>query len=284
MKKLNIILGIVLSLFLIFSVNTNSLATNVSNEIKEERSNNYLKSLSVEGYEITPEFNKNINTYYLAVKDDVTSVNVFAESEIESASIKITGNSNLNKAENTIKVVVTSINKKTKTYNIIVNKQKDNGLNLTSLNIKGAEFLEEFDESKYYYTAKYLSNTDKTNLEIEATSNIEDAQIEILGATDLEYGENLVTIILKSGDNTTVYEVLVDITVERTIVTETKSDKPIDKIIMKVQDFFSDSNKVIALLSVIAILLLILIISVIIKIIKTKRINKNKERLRSRAK
>ena len=43
-------------------------------------SDNYLKSLSVEGYDLTPEFNRQQDTYTIYVKDgSINSFNVFAE-------------------------------------------------------------------------------------------------------------------------------------------------------------------------------------------------------------
>ncbi len=285
MKKINIILVSLLIIFLSFSTVYTCFATSTVAEEEDLSKNNYLKSLSVEGYEISPEFNKNTSTYYLAVPMDITEVVVLTETEAPNAKIKITGNTSLTKTENTIKIVVTSEKGKTKTYNIIVNKQKDNGVKLTSLSIKGAELSPEFESSKYYYNAQLKSDKDFTDVDVEAVSNVDGASIEVLGNKSLEVGDNLITIIVSSGSNTTVYQVLVDVTVEKIVVTETKQEGNfLVNLWNSIKNFFSNKEKTIAFLAVIAFMLLIMIICVIIKIIKNNRINKNKERLRNRAK
>ena len=183
MKKSKVAIISILTILLLFVITNLSYATSSTSPEAEDRKNNYLKSLSVEGYEISPEFNKNTMTYYLVVPTSVTSVNVLAETESENATTKISGNTSLKSKENTVKVVVTSQNKTTKTYSIIVTKQDDNGLKLSSLSIEGGTFKEEFNESKYNYTVDVLSSKDVTDLKIDATPNIEGAEVEILGNT-----------------------------------------------------------------------------------------------------
>ena len=287
MKKINIIIPTILIFLLFFSVIIPSYATSETNNIEtitEQKNNNFLKSLSVEGYELSPEFNKNIETYYVAIPQDVSYLEILAETEVDNATLKITGNTNLNKTENTIKVTVTSQNRKTKTYNIIASKQKENGLNLTELTVDKGTLSPDFNSSTHYYTLDIKSDKEKTNLGVNAKANLEGTNIEVFGDKELEDGENFVTIVLQNGSNTTTYEILVNVTVEKVIITENESKDFINVFMKNVKEFFSDTSKVIAFLSVVAIILLILIICVIIKIIKNNKINKNKERLKNRAK
>ena len=88
MKKINIIVA-VLIIFVIsfFNFSFVEATENINNE-QDVKNNNFLKSLTVTGYELTPEFNKNITTYYLVVPEDVKEVEVLAETEVEEASIK----------------------------------------------------------------------------------------------------------------------------------------------------------------------------------------------------
>lgn len=58
-------------------------------------SNNYLKSLEIDGYEIT--FNKEINEYKITVKSDVTSLDIKAIPEDSRARVEITGNEKFKK-------------------------------------------------------------------------------------------------------------------------------------------------------------------------------------------
>ena len=291
MKKINIIILSILIIFFSVSIYDVSYGTSTAygtnettDSIKSDRENNYLQSLLVDGYELYPEFNKNILTYYIVLSTDVSSLDVTAEPEYENAKVKITGNTSLRNTENTIKITVTAENKTTKTYNIIATKQKDNGLSLTSLNIEGTDLSSNLDSLNHYYTFDYKTNKDSTDLDIKATASSDDATIEIVGNKGLGAGENLVTIILKDDKNTSVYEVLVNINVENILITEVENNDFFENIKEKVSNFFQDIYKVIALLSVIAVILVFLIINVIVKLIKNKKADKNRERLRKRVK
>lgn len=270
---------------LMITINTGNevKATNKSNsEANEERSNNYLSELSIEGYEISPEFNKFNQTYYVTIPTDVKSLTINAKTENEKATYKITGNTNL-KNESTIKVTVTSQNRLTKTYKIIVIKQADNGLNLTSLEIDGVTLHQEFDSSKFYYTAETKQSTDETTLNINATPNNADANIEILG-NKVVAGKNLITIILSTGNKTTTYQIEVDVTVEKTITTEIKNNSFIAKAKDYITEFFKDENKVLALFIAVAVILFLLIMIMIIKMIKKRKANKNRDNIKNRLK
>ena len=286
MKKINIIIFSILIIF--FSVSTYHISygtseTYTTNEttdsIKNDRENNYLESLLVEGYDLYPEFNKNILTYYVVLSSDVNSLNITAETENKNATTKITGNTNLKNKENTIKITVTA-----KTYNIIATKEQDNGLKLTSLKIEGNDLSDKLYSLNHFFTFDYKTNKDTVDLNVEAIANEEGATVEIVGNKGLESGENLVTIILKNEKNTTIYEVLVNINVEKVLITEIENNDFFENVKNGIVDFFSDIYKVIALLCAIAVVLIILIISAIIKLIKNKKADKNRERLRKRVK
>lgn len=284
MKKSKVAIISILTVILLFIVTGFSYATGSTTSDAEDKKNNYLKSLSVEGYEISPEFNKNTMTYYLVVPTSITSVNVLAETESENATVKISGNTSLRSKENTVKVVVTAKNRTTKTYSIIVTRQDDNGLKLSSLRIEGGTFQEEFNESKYNYTVDALSTKDVTDLKIDATANVENAEIEIIGNTGLEAGVHLVTILLKSGSNVTTYEITVNLSVEKTIITEVENNSFAGKIKTTVTDFFKDENKTLAFLIAVAVVLFVFVLILIVKIKNKNKAEKNRENLVKRAK
>ncbi len=294
--KLNItiITVIILSIFLTtitysttVSSNTNPNSNNINNELSEQddRSNNYLQSLSIEGYEIYPEFNKNTTTYYVVIPKTITSLNVLATPEIEDAKVKITGNTSLTKLENTIKVSVTAKNNRIKTYNIIVNKQDDNGLNLVELSIENANLTPEFYSGNYHYSTEIKTDTDYTDLIVNAKANKEDTEIEIIGNKNLEEGEHLITVMLKSGSDTTTYEISVNITKNNIITTVTEENKSFLQLATdKVKEFFSDSFRTIIFLSIIAFIILILVIIAIVKVVKNKKAHSNREKIKGRVK
>ena len=81
-------------------------------------SDNYLKSLSVEGYDLTPEFNRQQDTYTIYVKDgSINSFNVFAEPDNETAKIEGIGNVTVSAENGDLKVYTINVeneeNKKT---------------------------------------------------------------------------------------------------------------------------------------------------------------------------
>ena len=87
---------------------------------KEYSTNNNLKNLAVEGYELNPGFNKDVVEYKLTVDQKIEKINVIAEKEDSKASISGAGEKNLSLGENTIEVKVTAENGNEKKYKIIV--------------------------------------------------------------------------------------------------------------------------------------------------------------------
>lgn len=82
-----------------------------------------LTELSIEGYTLSPEFDKGIYEYKLDIADpSVTSLKVNAKSDEENAVIDITGNDELKLGENIITIIAKSEDgKEVVTYQIVVN-------------------------------------------------------------------------------------------------------------------------------------------------------------------
>lgn len=280
LSKLNkiIIIYIIATIALLSNVNATATKTD------DENTNNDLASLSITDYQISPEFNKNTRNYYVAIPTTISSVEVNAQAESAKSTVKITGNTQLTKTENTIQIVVTSAKGRKKTYKIIVTKQKENTLKLQSLEIKGATFSPAFDSSKYYYTAEMKINDDSKDITVEAVANNANAKVEVIGNKGIKAGENLVSVIVSNSSETTVYEILINATVEKTIISNVENNDKIQQVKNGVSEFFKDENKVIALLVAVAVILIIIIICIIKKISGKNKADKNREKLRKRAK
>lgn len=93
---------------------------------KKYSSDNDLSSLGVDGYVLSPEFNKDTTEYKLAVDQSVEKINVTAKANHEKASVNGTGEVNLSSGENTIEVKVTAENGNEKVYKIIVMVEDQN--------------------------------------------------------------------------------------------------------------------------------------------------------------
>lgn len=86
-------------------------------------SNNYLTTLSLEGYSFNQEFSKDKTTYFLTVENSVEGLEVNATAEDSSAKVCVYGNSDLQTGSNKILVSVTSESGAVRTYRIYVTKK-----------------------------------------------------------------------------------------------------------------------------------------------------------------
>jgi len=80
--------------------------------------NNVLSSLSVNGYSLTPTFEKFTSTYNLIVPNEISSVKISANSVDSSAVVEGTGTKSIEVGTNKINIVVTAENGDKRTYEI----------------------------------------------------------------------------------------------------------------------------------------------------------------------
>lgn len=83
---------------------------------------NYLETLSVDGYDFTNKFNKIRDTYFITIPEDVTSVTVNADPSDSSANVAVTGNSDIPKGRSKILVSVTADDGSVRLYRIYVDR------------------------------------------------------------------------------------------------------------------------------------------------------------------
>ncbi len=86
---------------------------------KEYSSDNYLSSLSIEGYNI--DFDKENTEYTLDVDEDVTSVNITANPNDDKANVIGTGNIKLTDGVNNVSITVIAENGNERVYHITIN-------------------------------------------------------------------------------------------------------------------------------------------------------------------
>lgn len=87
---------------------------------REYDSNNDLKSLSIDGYQLNPSFSKDVLEYKLEVDESVEKINISARASSDKATVHGGGDVNLTQGENTIQVKVEAENGNEKIYKIIV--------------------------------------------------------------------------------------------------------------------------------------------------------------------
>lgn len=88
-----------------------------------ENPNNYLKSLSIKNYKLTPAFSGAVTEYKLTVDSDVKKINVSAAAVAKTSSISGTGKVSIQKGTNTISVVCRSASGENRTYTIYVTRK-----------------------------------------------------------------------------------------------------------------------------------------------------------------
>ena len=137
------------------SGSSNNTGNNNSNVIqaKPKSSNNYLTSLSVEGFKFDSDFDKEKLEYTVTVKEDTEKVKINAQLADSSAKVSGTGEHEVKTGLNTIEVVVTAENGNKKTYTIKVNVPE---VLPTIVKIDGVEYSlvknkEELPEISEYY-------------------------------------------------------------------------------------------------------------------------------------
>ena len=182
-----------------------------SNNTSKDNANLDIMRLGYEG--INPDFDKNIEEYYLVVGENVNNIDVTAIPENREASVEITGNKNLVSGINKIEITVTSQDKsKTKKYVINVTKT-DNAesanSDLTVLAVENYSLTPEFSSNVTNYSIEIPNNINEVN--ILAVPNNIDSSVKVVGNDNLKFGENNIeiTVIAPNGITQKTYNLRV---------------------------------------------------------------------------
>lgn len=220
---------------------------------EKKSSNNNLKSLKFTQLGLTPAFDPNTQEYTLTVGSNIDSIDIEAVPADEKAKVTISGNENLQLGENTIIVKVTAEDGKEQEYEIIVTKEEEVQLGLKELLVEGLPLTPEFSQTVYEYTLN-LDKNDVSELNITATASKENANVEIIGNSDLKSGENVITILVSS-DNEEEEVITYQLTVN--IPTNQEETSGIN--------LNSDETKKYIVIGAVALLLIIVLIVIIVK-------------------
>ena len=113
---------------------TISIITQKELEASYSKDNN-LKALEVEGFEITPEFKKDVLDYSVTVPEGTKTVNIKATKNDSRASVSGAGEVELVEGANNLKIVVRAENGSEKTYNLIVNVIDEHPINVSDAGV-----------------------------------------------------------------------------------------------------------------------------------------------------
>lgn len=183
--------------------------------------NNNLKSLSIDGLKLKPEFNKNTTEYKVEATSNTERVKVNASKEDSKASISGTGTHDVTEGENKIKVTVTAENGSTKTYTIIVNVSDPNPINV-KINDKDYTVVKresKLEAPKNYEKTEVTINDQKVPGFINKTNNF-----TLVGLKDIDGNIKLYTY----DSNTNQYKEYSETTLNQNKIYPLPFDKEFD--------------------------------------------------------
>lgn len=180
----------------------------------KKSSNNNLSNLGIQPNDFSG-FKPGTTTYSVTVPENVEEITVYAKPQDSNSTISGTGKIALKKGENKITVTCKAENGSTKTYTINITREsqeeienqtqepvqekpieESEKLKLESLSIEGVDLKPEFSSDIFEYNIE-LNNSNTDKLEIQAKSNYEQAQINIIGNENLKTGINQIVIEVK---------------------------------------------------------------------------------------
>lgn len=103
------------------NVGGKSNTSNSSQETVKKNSDNTLKELSIDGLNLTPDFNASTTSYTVTAPSDVEKINIKATPNDSKATVTGNGEQDVSAGANNLEIVVTAENGATKTYTITLN-------------------------------------------------------------------------------------------------------------------------------------------------------------------
>lgn len=181
--------------------------TYIINFSRNKSSDNDLKSLSIDGYNLNETFSPSKTSYTATVPGTVDKIQVSAVANDSHATIAGDGEHALVYGPNTIKVVVTAENNAKKEYTIVITKSKKDISALTDLKVDGTT-VPGFSETKLAYDLGNVPNS-KTSVNVSAILKDSDASVVGDGMIPLNTGDNTITVTVTAHNNVdkTVYTI-----------------------------------------------------------------------------
>ena len=127
--------------------------------------NNYLKSLKINGYELTPEFDKQTLEYYINIPDNINEITIEASTDDKNAKVDGVGKIEIKENQTEYRIDVTAESGTVRTYLLKINNQ-DNIQNssLEDIKIENNERLESVNTNNISNVV-HLSNDEKNDME-----------------------------------------------------------------------------------------------------------------------
>lgn len=171
-----------------------------------------LKKLDVSGYTLSPKFKKDVNTYSMKVKNNVTGLDIDAIPTSDKAEVTISGNKNWKEGNNVVTIKVTAEDGTTNTYTVNVTREasksdssteetpKSSNNYLKDLTIKSShETDKDFNKDISVYNITVPYEVDK--LDLSAVASNSKSTVKITGNENFKVGQvNIVEIEVTAED------------------------------------------------------------------------------------
>ena len=169
----------------------------------QKSSNNFLKSLNVEGCSISPKFDKNTLEY--SCKDLlIDKITINAEVEDSKSTISGTGTKELSNGDNNFEVHVRSEDGQVRVYKLLINKKNIPTTKILSISLGNTEYKFKGENILFGIPAG------TTSLDLKVKTESISAKVNIIGNENLKPGNNIIEIsVTDTGCKEKVYKVLV---------------------------------------------------------------------------
>ena len=175
--------------------------------LEKANTDNTLKNLIVEGYVISPKYNKDTEKYTLSVNSNVNEINIKAETNYKYAKVIGDGIHKLATGDNLFTIKVVAEDGSEKEYELVVTRKLGES-RLDTLNIDSYKLDKQFNSEEFVYKITVPSSIDKLKINAKSSNN---EKIEIIGNSDFKSGENNVFIKVSSKEKgITTYKIIVN--------------------------------------------------------------------------
>jgi len=168
---------------------------------EEAEYSNKLQSLTVNKGTLTPVFDPDNISYTVTVPNDTKDITV--NGVLESVSAKVTGfgTYQLNTGDNMIQIVVTSKDQKTRTYSVLVVREKSSDARLRIVQFDDGTLSPIFDKDIENYTMNISSSV--TSLEEYIEPLVDGTTYQITNNKNIQAGTTVITIKATAEDGQT---------------------------------------------------------------------------------
>ncbi|MCH1942800.1 cadherin-like beta sandwich domain-containing protein [Holdemania massiliensis] len=161
-----------------------------------------LKSLILSNGTLTPIFSPDTENYSVIVANSVKEITVNVATNHAKATAEVIGSTSLAEGENKISIQVTAEDGTVKTYTITITREalKSSDASLEELTLSAGSLDPQFNPEIFAYSV--VVENEITSLQVHAVAKHANATVMATGFSDLQVGENQITVTVTAEDGT----------------------------------------------------------------------------------